>query len=66
MLNPNKDDVWVMSIDLPSANPSLISNKTTSLAILLYAIASAHVEPTFPAPTTVTFLNLFFSILTFF
>jgi len=45
-----------MSIAFPSAKPSLISNKTTSLAIPLYEITSAHVAPTLPAPTIVTFI----------
>ena len=49
-----------MSKAFPSAKFSLISNKTTSLAILLNAIASAHVDPTFPAPTIVTFIILLF------
>ncbi len=48
-------EVCQMSKAFPSANPSLISSKTISLAISLCAKTSAHVAPTFPAPTTVTF-----------
>ena len=44
---------------LPSANPSLMSNKTTSLAKFLIAIYSAQLAPTAPAPTTVTFISMF-------
>ena len=45
-----------MSIALPSADPSLISSTTNSLAIPLYAITFAHVAPTLPAPTIVIFI----------
>jgi len=44
-----------MSNALPSATPSLISNNTTSSATSLKANTFAHVAPTLPAPTTVTF-----------
>src|SRR5690606_15730080 len=45
-----------MSRDLPSATPSLMSSKTTSLASSLWAITLAQVAPTLPAPTTVIFI----------
>ena len=51
-----------MSRALPSAKPSLISNKTTSLTIDLEAITSAAVAPTFPAPTIVTFIFIILSM----
>ncbi|MNR08752.1 hypothetical protein D3C85_1249220 [compost metagenome] len=46
-----------MSIALPSAKPSLISNKTSSSANSFRAMLSAQVAPTAPAPTTVIFIS---------
>lgn len=40
----------------PSANPSLMSRRTTSEAKSLMAMYSAQLAPTAPAPTTVTFI----------
>ena len=41
---------------LPSAKPSLISNRITSMAICLIKMYSAQDAPTLPAPTIVTFI----------
>src|SRR5699024_11317191 len=54
--NPFKEAVCIKSIAFPSAYPSLISTKTTSLAKFLIAMYSAQLAPTAPAPTTVTFI----------
>ena len=51
----------MISIALPSAKPSLISIRTTSLATSFTANTLAHVAPTLPAPTTVT-LDMIFCI----
>ncbi|NDD67690.1 hypothetical protein EBZ35_08620, partial [bacterium] len=55
--DPIKAAVCIMSIALPSAKPSLISNNTNSVANSFLAILSAQVAPTAPAPTTVIFIN---------
>jgi len=57
---PNNAAVCIMSNALPSAKPSLISNKTNSSHKAARAILSAQVAPTAPAPTTVTFIKKIF------
>ena len=46
-------------LDGITTNPSLMSNKTTSLAKFFMAIYSAQLAPTAPAPTIVIFINKF-------
>jgi hypothetical protein len=59
---PFKDAVCIKSIAFPSANPSLMSKITTSEAKSLIAIYSAQLAPTAPAPTTVTFIYIYFKL----
>ncbi|MNY32835.1 hypothetical protein D3C86_1670770 [compost metagenome] len=60
MSKPSNAAVCIMSIDLPSAKPSLMSSKISSSANSFLAILSAQVAPTAPAPTTVIFINFIF------